>query len=186
MAKKFLTFDVVASDNQGDPDQPASFSLQAGDTASAPYLVGGKLVFPEGDSTFDISFELQDRTTDLDLEFLRRGDDAIWIGNDAACPPAPPGDPGNGSPDIIIGSVSATKKKLRIDNWNVDPATLSFMLRFQSKRTGKLVEYDPIIENGGGGKPSLLRPKGVFAALLGLLAIVGIGVATNRGRRKGD
>ncbi|HEV2746918.1 MAG TPA: hypothetical protein VGW34_06430 [Allosphingosinicella sp.] len=145
--------DVIA-DADTNAEDGVGFHLEP-HSNSSDYFRDGKMIFPEGPDHYRVSFFLRDRTGNgsqgLQLRFPDEPRDAIWIGT--RCPPSDPGPGGSGSPDIQPLEIDTAKKKLTIDNFNRDQATLAYMLRFRT-REGASVPYDPIIENGGGGRGS--------------------------------
>lgn len=106
----------------------------------------GKIEIPEGHSQNTIEFHLKDHSG-RDLSFKDPAADAMWV--DLAQCPAQAGDGGQ----IVFGD--RQKKKLTVTDRNVgEKCTLHYALRFDGDESddGPPYEYDPIIDNGGGGQ----------------------------------
>lgn len=133
----------------------------------------GDLKFPKqsSDDYYEIEFCLND-SSGLSLFFPAKKADALWA-HEGKCPPPE----GIKTKDIKVKKVSAGGKSLTIENYNSDQADLAFMLRFQSRTNPQWYEFDPIIQNGGGGTPPFIDPRNplpylVAAGLFGLFFVV--------------
>lgn len=112
----------------------------------AGYFDNGVINFRHaGPKKFDLHFVLENRGGDL--RFLPDIEDAIWIKEGGPCPTGP----SQAKDEFPSGSVSADGMTLTIENKNKKRKTFVYTLRFQAAGGGDPVEFDPVIENGGGG-----------------------------------
>jgi hypothetical protein len=139
---------------------------------AGPYSHGNGLTFPHGKPAYDIKFLLRD-DTNLGLSFPQKATDAIWIDPGLTCPPGPQ-QAGDGQGAFGLGPVSA--RQLTITNSNKNAGDYTFKLRFES-RSGEIVEYDPVIQNGGGGGNFMAY---AMIAIVGTVVVIGGCVALLR------
>ena len=140
---KPLEFNVVASDQGGK----LTYELKPTNAASQPYLQGRNIKLPNGPDWYDISFHLVDNASQR-LEFDPKEPICAQIG--AGCPL-----PGSGNlSDGQLTQSSVGRKKLVLLNKNQDPPRqIAYTLCFVDAATSQPVEpFDPIMDNGGGGR----------------------------------
>lgn len=122
------------------------FAMEADYVDKGGKQEGEKLKFDANAGSFDLSFNLDDKT-DLNLAFYPDPADAMWV----AVGTAKPTGPGFGNGAIV--PVSVSRQKLVVTNANSVAESLNFILRFYGTAKGDFPPYvyDPLIVNGGGG-----------------------------------
>lgn len=98
---------------------------------------------------YDLFFRIKRDDTGQDLRFVLPPEPAIWVEKNGSCPPT-----ACSVYDEVIGQGKETKanpKHLRVKNFNIESAHLSYALRFRSGKDRTIYLLDPVIKNGGGG-----------------------------------
>ena len=136
---------VVAT---GGAPKPVTYRLEAGDMPSRRYVTGPReITIPESQDLYRIHFRLDDRGCSQNLRFRRRW--PICAHNDTECPMD-----GGITTVQLKRSGAVEDKRLVINDYNSAKGSVGFALFFRDQRTNAPVnEFDPIIENGGGGIP---------------------------------
>jgi hypothetical protein len=136
---------VIADDKGGG----LTYRLAPGDEPSRQFVTGErKIDIPHSADLFKINFHLVDRDSSRKLVF----DDQMPIcaHNGTICPMS-----GGIQTDQLRQDGPPQNKKLTIKNCNSAQGPVSFTLFFRDEQTGQPVqEFDPIVDNGGGGGPS--------------------------------
>lgn len=133
---KGVTIDVVAKDKIGGG---MDWSL---DIKTSGHGNGNKLKLPK-DHNYELTFKLDDKTA-LGLRFDASAPIFVREGGAGPCPTSIT------TPQIMVDSCDADT--LVVVDWNYGaPIELYYQLNFVNLKGLAKYEYDPIIENGGGG-----------------------------------
>ena len=95
-----------------------------------------------------MKFILCDNTDpDLRLFFMDSGPGAFTVRNDGNCPQP------NAADHLLdeFQVIAEKPKRVKVINWNRLPGNYKYRLRIKSARDNGRYDYDPVIQNGGGG-----------------------------------
>jgi hypothetical protein len=160
------------------PNIDAKITLRAVDAGDeiifqlkSNFSKGGALQFQgqKGDK-FIMQYKLQD--PGLGLSFLPNPTDAFWVSR-TDCPKS-------ASSDVNFRPISVSQdgKTLTVENDNVDVSLYYYTLRF-SDGSGRVVEFDPIIDNRNSGVQKS-RTSLAVAVVVGAVALaVGVAIGTS-------
>jgi hypothetical protein len=142
-ANRPLEFNVVATDH----GKSVAYELRPTNAASQPYLKGQTIRLPRGLDWYDIVFHLVDNSSQK-LQFDPKEPICAQVG--AGCPPQGSGNLSDGQ----LTQESLGSKKLVMVNRNQDPPRqIAYTLCFVDAATKQPVDpFDPIMDNGGGGR----------------------------------
>ena len=125
---------------------PTRFSNEPGDPESGQYYRDGKLEFGNSaDDIYEIRFELSPGAVQKGWRF--QTNDPIWIAKGTQCPQS-----NLGHCDFRV--IDKGDDFVTIHNDNQEAAEIHYQLNFVHE-DGQKRELDPVILNGGGGKPLL-------------------------------
>lgn len=135
---------VVVDENGGG----LNYRLAPGDGPSERYVTGErKIEIPNSPNLYRIQFHLIDTHASRKLSFDPTM--PICAHDGEGCPMS------GGITTDQFRQENAQKKKLTIDNYNSAAGPVGFTLFFVDEKDGQRVpEFDPIVDNGGGGAPA--------------------------------
>ena len=136
---------VVAT---GGAPNSVAYALRPTDGPSQQYVTGPTTVeIPNSDPLYRIRFHLDDSGCSQNLRFRKWRPICALDGK--ACPTD-----GGIKTGQLKRSGAVEDKRLEINDYNYAEGPVSFALFFRDQKTNAPVnEFDPIIENGGGGVP---------------------------------
>ncbi len=147
-----LQFNVVASTKSGS----LTYELKPTDASSGPYLKGSNnqtVTLPNGPDWYDIFFHVVDNDSTQKIVFDTNQPICAQVGT--ACPTTGSGINTNGQ----LSVEDSKGKKLTLQNCNQDPPIqIGYTLFFVDESTQKPIDppFDPIMDNGGGGRISFI------------------------------
>lgn len=138
---KPLQFKVIATNSGGN----LTYELQAANDGSKPYLKDkNRIKLPAGPEWYDITFHLVGGAS---ARMIFDQGQPICAHEVSDCPER---DSGMCTDQLRVETVA--RKSLTLQNRNQKPVEIGYTLFFLDERTGELLpEFDPIMDNGGGG-----------------------------------
>jgi len=142
-----LQFNVVVTNASGK----IAYELKPTDTKSGNYLKGPNkqtIDFPNGPDWYDVTFHVVDTDSSQKIVFNTAQPICAKIGS---------GCPANGSGINTNNQITvqdSKEKKLTLQNCNQEVNSISYTLFFMDEKTKQPIDppYDPVMDNGGGGR----------------------------------
>lgn len=141
---------VVADDRNGT----LNYRLAPGDPPAGQFVKGDRLIeVPHSTDLFKLHFHMIDRDSSRKLVFNPAM--PICAHDGSSCPTS-----GGIKTKQFEQDGAVHTKKLTIVNFNSAKGPVTFSLFFNDENSGNPVDpFDPIVDNGGGGGPSIFLER---------------------------